>query len=361
MKLCYFLRNKLGLLAIPAAFLALASCSSYQYSGYEADGIYGESRPGIFEQENPQTTEVRPNNNSSYYKNLFGQQSQMVGEVLESEIFTDVESYTSNDGYENYSEVGGDVAYVGGNAPWGEDPDTYTINIINNGFGGFYSPWRFGYGYGYGWGFGNPYFGGWYDPFWDPFYPNWGPWGPWGNRWGRGWAYNGGFGYGFGWGWNNPYYGYWNNPYRPYANQRDVAYSRSARNSRSTYRNAESRRNSYSERIREIRSSRDSNYGTSRVRNSVSNSENPRVYTRTSRRSEPVRSYDSGSRSRSSSPVYQRRSSSNSSRSYESSPSRRSSPTRSTTTRSSSSSRSSGSSGTRSRSSGGRGGRGGGR
>ena len=134
MKLYYTLRNKLNLLIIPVVLFAMVSCGSYQYSGYEADGIYGESRPGIWEQQEPQTNEVKPNNNTSYYKNLFAQQSEMVGEVLESDIFTDVEDYTSNDGYENYSEVGGDVAYVGGNAPWGEDPDTYTINIINNGF-----------------------------------------------------------------------------------------------------------------------------------------------------------------------------------------------------------------------------------
>ncbi|MDX1762535.1 MAG: hypothetical protein R3218_10305, partial [Christiangramia sp.] len=163
MKLYYIFRNKLNLLMVPLAIFALASCSSYQYSGYETDGIYGESRPGIWEQDNQQITEVRPNSNNSYYKNLFAQQSQMVGEVLESDVFTDVEDYTSNDGYENYSQVDGDVAYVGGNAPWGEDPDTYSINIINTGFGGFYSPWRWGYGYGWG-----PGWGGFYDPFWGP-------------------------------------------------------------------------------------------------------------------------------------------------------------------------------------------------
>ncbi|MBT8320000.1 MAG: hypothetical protein KJP01_07715, partial [Gramella sp.] len=169
MNLYYTLRNKLNLMFVPVVVFALASCGSYQYSGYEADGIYGESRPGIWEQQDPESNEVKPNNNNSYYKNLFAQQSEMVGEYLESDVFTDVEDYTSNDGYENYSEVGGDVTYIGGNAPWGQDPDTYSINIINTGFRGWYNPWV--YGLRPGWGFGNPYFGGWYDPFWDPFFP----------------------------------------------------------------------------------------------------------------------------------------------------------------------------------------------
>ncbi|MDR5591844.1 hypothetical protein [Christiangramia sp. SM2212] len=364
MKLYYTLRNKLGLLFVPVAVLAMVSCGSYQYSGYEADGIYGESRPGIWEQQDQQVNEVRPNNENSYYKDLFAQQSQMVGEVLESDIFTDVDSYSSNNGYDNYSEVGGDVAYVGGNAPWGEDPDTYTVNIINRGgfyggfydgfYGAYYSPWRFGYGYRY------PFYGGgWFDPYWPG---NWGGFGPyaygapgWNIGFGINFGYN--FGYGYG-GYYNPYYPYFYNNYyhNNYYNNR-YAYNTGRRNSRA-YGEGPSRRNSYSDRIRSIRNS---DYGTSRVRNSVRNSDS-RVYTRTSRRSEPVRSYDN-SRSRSSSPVYSRSSRSSSNGTYRSSSSRRStSSSRSTTTRSSSSSsRSSGttrSSGGRSSSS--RGGRGGG-
>ena len=373
MKLYYTFKNKLSLLLAPMAILALASCGSYQYSGYEADGIYGESRPGIWERPNEQVTEVKPNNENTYYKNLFAEQSAMVGEVLESDVFTDVDSYSSNDGYENYSEVGGDVAYVGGNAPWGEDPDTYTINFYNDGFGpgiygGFYSPWRncFGYGRPF-WGFGivNPYLT-FYDPFYDPFFNPYVQRGF--GRWAFGgpWGYGGfGFGYGFNSGFGNPwFYNGFHNRYgysSPYANRYDnVAYNNGRRNARASYTEGPSRRNSYSQRIREIRNSRSSDYGTSRVRRGTANSD-ARVYTRTSRRSEPSRSYDYN-RSRSSSPAYQRSSRSSNS-SYRSSPSRRSSGTRSTTTRSSSSSsRSSGttrSSGGRSSSS--RGGRGGGR
>lgn len=343
MKSYYFLKNKISLLAIPAALFALASCSSYQYSGYEADGIYGESRPGIFEQPEPdKTAEVRPNNNSSYYKNLFAQQSQMVGEALDSEVFTDVEDYTSNDGYDNYSEVGGDVAYVGGNAPWGEDPDSYTINIYNNGFaGGFYSPWM------YGWGFNSPYlYGGFYDPFRGNFYGPYG-YGPYayGFRrpfWNAGFGFGYGFGYGYGFGFGGyypyrhhyaPFYNYYHDP---------IAYNRSRRNSEYSYTDRNTRRNTYSRNIREIRNSRSSEYGTSRVRRSVNSSDDNQMYTRTTRRSQSP-TYNG---TRSDNPSTIQRSSQRENRTYRSStPSTsRSSTTRSTTTRSSSSTtRSSGS------------------
>lgn len=342
MKLYNIIRNKIYLLFMPVVVFALASCGSYQYSGYEADGIYGESRPGIWEQKERQTTEVKPNNNTSYYKNLFAQQSEMVGEVLESDVFTDVDSYTSNDGYENYNETGGDIAYVGGNAPWGEDPDSYTINIYNNGFhGGFYSPWR----YGYGWG--RHYYGGWYDPFWDPYWPGyWGhPYGPYAYGYGGSyWNIGFGFGYGYGYGYRGYYSPYYYNHYRnnPYYHNNRVAYNQGRRNSGVYYSDGENRRSStstnarssYSRSIREIRNSRSSDYGTSRVRSRASKDDDRQIYTRTSRRAESSRSYDSD-RSRDNSPVYR---SSRSNRSYESSPSRSSSPTRSTTTRSSSSS-----------------------
>ena len=79
MKLYYTLKKNMSLLVLPAVLFSLVSCGSYQYSGYETDGIYGESRPGIWEEEQPQSTQVKPNGDNSYYKNLFAQQSQMYG------------------------------------------------------------------------------------------------------------------------------------------------------------------------------------------------------------------------------------------------------------------------------------------
>jgi len=87
MKTYYPLKYRLRLLFLPAILLALSSCSSYQYSGYETDGIYSQSRPGIWEQDETQTTQVKPNNSNNYYKNMFAQQSDMVGEMLQNDIF----------------------------------------------------------------------------------------------------------------------------------------------------------------------------------------------------------------------------------------------------------------------------------
>lgn len=341
MRFYYYLRNNLNLLFIPVVFFTLVSCGSYQYSGYEADGIYGESRPGIWEQEEPQTTEVKPNNNNSYYKNLFAQQSEMYGEILENDIFTDVDSYTSNDGYENYNETGGDVAYVGGNAPWGDDPDSYTINIYND---NFYSPWRYGWAYGYPYS----YYGGWYDPWYNPYWygPYWrhGYWGgPIAYGYGSYWNIGFGFGYQYYGGYYSPYNRYYYGNYHyPYHYNNRIAYNQGRRNSNPYYsdddnRRSTSTRSSYSRSIREIRDSRSSDYGTSRVRSTANNNTEQRVYTRTTRRTESSGSYES-SRTRSSSPVYQR-SSQSSNRTYRSStPTRSSSSTRSSTTRSSGSS-----------------------
>ncbi|MCM4155877.1 hypothetical protein [Gramella sp. AN32] len=313
MKLFYFFQNKLGLLFAPVAIMALASCGSYQYSGYEADGIYGESRPGIWEQEIPQTTEVKPNGNNSYYQNLFGQQADMYGEILEGDVFTDVDSYTSNDGYEGYSDVGGDVAYVQGNAPWGKDPDTYTINIYNNGFGGFYSPWS------YGWGYGNPYFGygypfynfgygGFYDPYYSPFwgYNRW-AYGYGGAYWGAGWAWNYGYPYsGYGYPYhsyygNHAYYGNGHGNYAYHNTRRgSQVQNRSGVSSRAYANNSRSNtRSSYSRRIQEIRNTRSGSDYSSRTATAGRTSTNNRgdnMYTRTSRRSAPS-TYEGYSRS----------------------------------------------------------------
>ena len=359
----YILNKKLNLILVPLSLFLLASCGSYQYSGYETDGIYSDSRPGIWEEQ--RATEVKPNSGNSYYKNLFAQQSEMVGEILESDVFTDVDSYSSNDGYEDYSEIGGDVAYVGGNAPWGNDPDTYTVNFYNNGFG-------FGYGYGFGYGFGYPGYYGfhspyiygprWHNPYLYGIGPSFGfssfghPYWYWGSAFSFGYGgFYGGYGYGYGY----PYYGGYGYPYYGggYGYNNNVAYNTGRRNSTVYYRDGENRRSttsrynssnrnrnsSYSRSIREIRNNRTAGYN-SRARSSA-DYEQP-VYTRTNRRSQSSRVYDYNQGTSRNPGTYRgtptRRSSNN--RSYTPSTSRRSSSTRSPSTRSSSSSRSSGTS-----------------
>lgn len=335
----------------PVSFLLLASCGSYEYSGYESDGIYGETNRVPQEQEQYATQD----SNSSYYKNLFSEEAALYGEVLaEGAIFTDVEGYSSTGDYDPSNAEQSN--YQGGNAPWGEDPDQYTINFYNSGFyGGLYNPY---------WGGGIYAF----DPYWGPAYfgPGfYGPgyWGPWGIGSRGFFPHRYGYGFGFGFG-VHPFiyggYGYYNAynfhgySYPHYRN--NIAYNTGRRNSVSNFRdtridnlrNATSlgnrgRSSSYSRSIRNLRNSND-DYGISR-----------RTYSRqyqtrsnTDNRYSTNRSINRSSQNRGSR-TYSR--SSNSNRS--SGTVRRSAPTRSsgTTTRSSGS-RSSSSGTTRSSSGG---------
>lgn len=274
-------KNFIFLLA-PVSFFLLASCGSYQYSGYE-DGIYGETNR-TYERQNQNATQ---DGNSSYYKNLFAEEAALYGEVLtESTIFTDVDSYSSAGDYEPGSDQ--PYNYQGGHAPWGNDPDSYTINIYNNGFyGGFYDPyWRGLYAFDPFWGPG--YYGpSWYRPgFYSPYGPRY-----WGSSWGIGF---GGFSYshwGYGYGAYHPYgYGGWYSPHYYYGNRypvsrQNVAYNTGRREATSSYnRNASAVRNatilenrgrtsSYSRSIRSIRGSND-DYGL--TRRAVSRNYDPR-------------------------------------------------------------------------------------
>jgi len=252
----------------PVSLLLLASCSSYQYSGADRDGVYGDTRRVYSEQEQYTTQD----NKNSDYKNLFAEEADLYNELLaENAIFTDVESYTSTGG--DYTEQ--QPNYQGGNAPWGQDPDSYSINIYNNGFyGGFYDPyWAGGY-YPYQSYLGHGYWGSGY----------------WGSSWGigfggyypySGFGYGFGYGYGYGYGYGGyPYYyssfGYpYNYGYNNYSRQ-NVAYNTGRRNAASSFRdgsrsnlrnavNLNSRRqsSSYSRSIRNLRSSNDQ-YGLTR-------------------------------------------------------------------------------------------------
>ncbi len=270
-------KNFIFILA-PVSFFLLASCGSYQYSGYE-DGIYGETNR-TYERQNQYATQE---GNSSYYKNLFAEEAALYGDVLaEGAIFTDVDSYTSTGDYDPASNQ--QYNYQGGHAPWGNDPDSYSINIYNNGFhGGFYNPY---------WGGGMYAF----DPFWGPGYygHSWNRPYRYGPFWGSGWSIGmGGFGlYGynhFGYAYHPYAYGSWNNPHfyhgsRNNFSRPNVAYNTGRRgasatsNNTSAVRNAtaldsRSRSSSYSRSIRTLRSSND-DYGI--TRRAVSRTYDPR-------------------------------------------------------------------------------------
>lgn len=298
----YNIQKKSMLVMAPFLLLLLASCGSYQESGYERDGIYGDVGQRAPAEKDQTQYATEDDNAGSYYKNLFAEKSNLYGEMAESMVFTDVEDYSSAEGYENETYEDDRLGYTGGNAPWGEEPDEYTINIYNNGFyGGFYNPWR--------WGWGNSYFHRWhdpffFDPFWGPgyfgpgFHPYWGsgfgygfgsPY--WGNRFGFGFGFGGMYGFGtWGWGWNSPFYGHYNR-----FDTRDYAYNAGRRNAYSDYttsvrRDATSdsrRSSSYSRSIREIRGRENA---TSTRRQAVRRGDdNSRIYSRSTRSSEPTR------------------------------------------------------------------------
>ncbi len=286
--------------------LLLTSCGSYQYAGTSNDGIYGDTE----QVQVVVPTEVEygtREENGDYYKRMFEEEAALYGEVLaENAIFTDVDAYSSSGNYDYNNE---NSNYQGGNAPWGNDPDSYSINIYNDGFFGGFHPYGINGFYGY-------------DPFWGPgnFYgPYAGFYSPYGYGfgYGRGFGFGQGFGFGHGYGYGigfsaHPFIyggGGWYNPYQNYYSRQhnfrqNVAYnsgrrggSYSSSNRTNAIRNATNldnrgRSSSYSRSIRNIRNSNDE-YGitrrttSARTYNTRSNSDGS--YSR-SRRSSSVNS-----------------------------------------------------------------------
>ena len=101
------LLHRTSVFLTPVLLLLLASCGSYQYSGY-SDGIYGESSRPV---DRPRTGYERPQNANeqreeklkeanSYYKNMFAQQADMLENAMQEDVvFTDIDSYSSNSQY----------------------------------------------------------------------------------------------------------------------------------------------------------------------------------------------------------------------------------------------------------------------
>lgn len=211
-------------ISIPLILLGLfaVSCGSYQSASYyDNDGIYSSrteenGRVQVIEQPNRQQAKAQQNN----YGDYFGQKADEYGEILESEVFTDIDGYYGNSEGDSLN-VNTDIDAYGANndyrgyAAWGDNPTNVNINIYDNwGYGGFNyywgSPWfysgYYGHYYPWRWGFyGYPGYG----------YYNWG--------WG-------GYGYVYGWGHHyRPYY--YNHYYRPGYNyyNRNYAYNASRR------------------------------------------------------------------------------------------------------------------------------------
>ncbi|NJB72579.1 hypothetical protein GGR42_003070 [Saonia flava] len=208
----------------------VASCGSYQQASYyDNDGIYSnrENEVAVESRHNPEIQAQKKE--ADPYGDYFEQRANEYDEILDSEVFTDIDGY--------YGEAETDSLAVAqkedyfssendynGYAGWGDNSTSVSINI-HSGLGfGFYD-----YGTPWGWN-------------------NWG-WNNWGwNNWGwNNWGYPGYYGYGWNnWGWNNwgwGYYGYynpwfngygWRNyygyAYNPYYNRsRHYAYNNSRR------------------------------------------------------------------------------------------------------------------------------------
>lgn len=212
----------------------LASCGSYQQASYyDTDGIYTTDAPRA---EQPMPREARPqraparNADGQFYSDYFAQRAEELDQVLESEVFTDIDSYSSTmetDGLAMAQDslIGNPSDYFdpyandyAGNPGWGDRGSNVSINFYGNTWGGWYAPGWGAWGYD-PWVWNN----GWVDPFyygygwgWNRWYRPWrnGLWGwnyGWGwNNWNYGWGWNN---WNYGWGWNNwaygsPYYGY---------------------------------------------------------------------------------------------------------------------------------------------------------
>ncbi|MBT8327612.1 MAG: hypothetical protein KJP21_07800 [Bacteroidia bacterium] len=307
-----YLLTKMPYLAALSLLFSLASCGSYEYVGYDNDGIYGSETRNV-EYQTEKETVVQATDNSNYYKNYFKEKSMDYEGLNDNgQIFTDIDSYQG----EYNDEVLDSLQYENAYAGWGQNNDDVTINIYNNGWNnwgwnywGWNRPWRYNYGWGWNnWGWNAGFGWGWNDP----------------------WIWNGGFygnpyyGYGYGYG----YYGlpYHNNYYYGgIYNRRNYAYNNSRRGSilnrnssilnRNTSRTTLSKRNStYTRNSTNTSTTPRRTTRSTNTRATTPRSSSPRVTTPRSNNSQrvstPRRSSSSNNRSSSTS-----RSSSSSSRS----------------------------------------------
>lgn len=296
MKALHTGRTLLFLSLCSIALLGLQGCIVYEEaSGDYRDGIYYDGKPEYQVQKDTQRgVEQGDNLQADLYEDYFGQKAREYGELLDDEVFTDVESYTSDS--DSIPEMGADLAYRG-NPGWGDSDTNVTINYYDQGWntwglygagwGGFWDPWwgvpywgwrggQFGLGWNFGWNnwiswqwgwgaWGNPYWGGpWYGPGYGWGWGGWNAWGPWG------------------WGYNNNVYGY---------NRYNRGYTRASGPIASRYSTARSNLNTPRPTYLDSRSSR-SNL------NSRSESFRRNTYYRSSRSNRASGVYDRSSSSR---------------------------------------------------------------
>ena len=140
--------------------LLVISCGSYeQASYYDRDGIYAKEPQKMVVTESRTPPPAQQQQGDDFYQDYFGEKSRDLNEYMESEVFTDPNSYSSvesdslryaqdslgveggNYFQDNYNDYGG---YAG----WGDSGSNVSISF-NVGWGG-------GWGWGAGWGWGYP-------------------------------------------------------------------------------------------------------------------------------------------------------------------------------------------------------------
>jgi hypothetical protein len=220
MKDIYQMRNKGLLLFSVFTVVLLTSCGgSYHAATYGDDGIYGSDTP---ETKTVVVVEKPNSENSKYYEDYFGRTVTDYGEIVEDEVFTDVDSYSSQEVVEQDTEVARE-SY----AAWEDAGDNVTINVYNTRpYYSYYRPYNYWNNYYYNdWAFCGLSWG------WGSYYNNYGYYG-----------YNYGYNYGYPYYYNNygyygrRNYGYINGPRgRGYASN---YYSGRHSNRRSTLRNS---------------------------------------------------------------------------------------------------------------------------
>ena len=209
MSIVHLLKLKYPIATACIVGLAITSCGSYQQvSYYDNDGIYnsGSVMAMTTHESAPARSQIQ-NNQNDFYQDYFGERAQELDQVLEGEIFTDIDSYSSMDSVavSKDSLLGNPANYLAyendyqQNPAWGDQGGNVTVNVYGSNFGaGWYDPWLFN-----GWGYNT-----WNRPWgWGSF--GWNGWG-----WGYGgfnnpWQFNSWYGYGY-----SPYYGnYFGHPY----------------------------------------------------------------------------------------------------------------------------------------------------
>jgi len=215
----------------------VTSCGSYQQASYyEDDGIYSSGNRVVqVEKKSPEAIRAQQVEDNIYGE-YFGQKADQYGDILDNEVFTDIDDYYS--GVENDSiAIGEQTDYFAtnntyeGNEGWGDNPTNVSINVYDNGWGwgGFNDPWLWNGGLGFGWGWNN---WGWNRPWgWNAgFGWGWGGlgWNNWGWGWNRPWGWNAGFGWG-GFGWNNWGRGFYGNGFNRGFYNNNYAFNRSRR------------------------------------------------------------------------------------------------------------------------------------